>query len=99
MRNVDRTERMAVGVEVGAAHVDEQEVLAVIAHGVVDVPAIGLEAERALEVGEGGGAVGGCDLGDGARAWGLLMSVRLSLTSILSRAALPPAAGATVRLR
>jgi hypothetical protein len=55
----------APGVEVVAAHVDEHEVLSGVAHGVVDVPAVGLETERALEVGKSGGAVGSGDFGDG----------------------------------
>ena len=62
---LDGAGRVAVGVEVGAAHVDEHEVLPAIAHRVVDVPAIGLEAERALEMQQRGGAVGGGGFDDG----------------------------------
>jgi hypothetical protein len=40
---------VAVRVEIGAAHVHQQEVLPAVADGVVHVPAVGLEAERALE--------------------------------------------------
>src|SRR5688572_33250367 len=65
MGDADCAGYVAIGVEVVAAYVDEHEVLPAVAHGVVDVPAVGFESERALEMREGGGAVGRGDFGDG----------------------------------
>ena len=67
MRDVHGRRRVTVRVEIGTAHIDQREVLPAVADGVVHVPAVGLEAECALEVRQRGGAVGGCDLGDGRR--------------------------------
>lgn len=64
MRDVHRARRVPVGVEVRTAHIHQREVLPAVAHGVMDVPAVGFEAKQILEMRERGGAVGGRGLGD-----------------------------------